>query len=153
LCLFHCPIGIARPYGHANIQIFSITTPQVPHQLAQKKVNTMVKVVMVILVKIDFRKGHIYTIIYKYIYIIYYRILFFLSIFDFDHFDHDHHDHPAHRLTCKKKIEKKWEKIRRPQRNLLTFAPSNDERSMCTPGTQHFLSGRREIATCPARKN
>jgi hypothetical protein len=24
---------------------------------------------------------------------------------------------------------------------------------MCTPGTQHFLSGRREIATCPARKN
>ena len=87
------------------------------------------------------------------IYIIYYRTLFFLSIFDFDHFDHDHHDHSAHRLTCKKKIEKKWEKIRRPQRNLLTFAPSNDERSMCTPGTQHFLSGRREIATCPAHKN
>ena len=53
----------------------------------------MVKVVMVILVKIDFRKGHFYAIIYKYIYIIYYRILFFLSIFDFDHFDHDHHDH------------------------------------------------------------
>ena len=52
-----------------------------------------------------------------------------------------------------KKIEKKWEKIRRPQRNFLTFATSNDERSMCTPGTQHFLSGRREIATCPARKN
>ena len=55
--------------------------------------------------------------------------------------------------NLQKKIEKKWEKIRRPQRNLLTFAPSNDERSMCTPGTQHFLSGRREIATCPARKN
>ena len=37
----------------------------------------MVKVVMVILVKIDFRKGHFYTIIYKYIYYIYYRILSF----------------------------------------------------------------------------
>ena len=30
----------------------------------------VVKVVMVILVKIDFRKGHFYTIIYKYIYYI-----------------------------------------------------------------------------------
>ena len=60
----------------------------------------VVKVVMVILVKIDFRKGHFCTIIYKYIYYIYYRILFFLSIFDFDHFDHDHHDHLSQRGPC-----------------------------------------------------
>ena len=59
----------------------------------------VVKVVMVILVKIDFRKGHFYTIIYKYIYIIYYRTLFLLFHFDFDHFDHDHHDH----MTTQKK--------------------------------------------------
>ena len=62
-------------------------------RIATQCTRVVVKVVMVILVKIDFRKGHFYTIIYKYIYIIYYRILFFLSIFDFDHFDHDHHDH------------------------------------------------------------
>ena len=61
--------------------------------------RVVVKVVMVILVKIDFRKGHFYTIIYKYIYIIYYRTLFLLFHFDFDHFDHDHHDH----MTTQKK--------------------------------------------------
>ena len=40
--------------------------------------RVVVKVVMVILVKIDFRKGYFNTIIYKYIYIIYYRTLFLL---------------------------------------------------------------------------
>ena len=59
----------------------------------------VVMLVMVILVKIDFRKGYFNTIIYKYIYIIYYRTLFLLFHFDFDHFDHDHHDH----MTTQKK--------------------------------------------------
>ena len=42
--------------------------------------SKVVKVVMVILVKIDFRKGHFYTIIYKYIYIIEYFSFFPFSI-------------------------------------------------------------------------
>ena len=43
--------------------------------------RVVVKVVMVILVKIDFRKGHFYTIIYKYIYILY--IIEYFSFFPF----------------------------------------------------------------------
>ena len=42
--------------------------------------RVVVKVVMVILVKIDFRKGHFYTIIYKYIYIIEHFSFFSISI-------------------------------------------------------------------------
>ena len=45
--------------------------------------RVVVKVVMVILVKIDFRKGHFYTIIYKYIYIIYLYILYIIEHFSF----------------------------------------------------------------------
>ena len=44
--------------------------------------RVVVKVVMVILVKIDFRKGHFYTIIYKYniLYIIEHFSFFSISI-------------------------------------------------------------------------
>ena len=69
--------------------------------------RVVVKVVMVILVKIDFREGYFNTIIYKYIYIIYYRTLFLLFHFDFDHFDHDHHDHMTTQKKNREEIEKK----------------------------------------------
>ena len=78
----------------------------------------VVMMVMVKMVKIENGKKEKYSIIYNIYIFIYYSIKMALPKIDFDQNDHDHFDHDAGALSIAiraNKIEKRQEKIRRPQ--------------------------------------